>query len=130
MRYLICLVGGALLGALLALTAASTLQRRNAWPRAVMTVMQHELGQSRETLRLGRCTDASLAASRARLTAMPADLESALLERGARDRVLEKYAQDLRDAVAGWDAQAACARQSEALGTVSQTCDACHRDYR
>jgi hypothetical protein len=130
MRYLFCLVGGALLGALLALTAASTLQRRNAWPRAVMTVMQHELGQSRETLRLGRCADASMAISRSRLTAMSEGLESALLERGAKDRVLEKYAQDLREAVAAWDPQAPCARQADALGVVSQTCDACHRDYR
>jgi hypothetical protein len=130
MRYLLCLAGGVLIGALLALTAASTLQRRNAWPRAVMNVMQHELGQARETLRLGRCTDASLRVSRSHLALLSDDLERALLDPGAKDRVFAKYAQDLRDAVAAWDPRAECGRQAEALSAVSQACDACHRDYR
>src|SRR4051812_43201467 len=41
MRYLVCLIGGALLGALIAITIANILRDRHAWPRAVMTVMQH-----------------------------------------------------------------------------------------
>lgn len=130
MRYLLCLVGGVLIGALLALTAAGTLQRRNAWPRAIMNVMQHELGQARETLRLGRCTDASLRVSHSHLALLSDDLERALLDSGARDRVLEKYAQDLRGTVAAWDPGADCARQAATLTEVSQACDACHRDYR
>ncbi|MFC4820548.1 hypothetical protein [Dokdonella ginsengisoli] len=130
MRYLLCLAGGVLIGALLALTAASTLQRRNAWPRAVMNVMQHELGQARETLRLGRCADASLTVSRSHLALLSDDLERALLDPGTKDRVFAKYAQDLRDTVAAWDPQAECGRQAEALSAVSQACDACHRDYR
>ena len=46
MRYLVCLVVGVLIGALCAMTVASVLGARNAWPRAVMTVMQHEFAGS------------------------------------------------------------------------------------
>lgn len=130
MRYLLCLVGGALLGALLALTAASTLQRRNAWPRAIMNVMQHELGLAREAARQGRCAEAPLRGAQAHLALLSDDLERALLDHGAKDRVFSKYAQDLHSAVAAWDASADCPRQAAALGEVAQACDACHRDYR
>ena len=130
MRYLLCLIGGALIGALLALTAANSLQRRNAWPRAIMHVMQHELGQSRENARQGRCTDPSMRTAQAHLTLLSGDLERALLDPGAKDRVFGKYAQDLRNAVAAWDVNADCPHQAARLGEIDQACDACHRDYR
>jgi len=47
MRYVVCLVVGVLIGALCAMTVASVLGARNAWPRAVMTVMQHEFAGAR-----------------------------------------------------------------------------------
>lgn len=130
MRYLFCLLGGALFGAILALTAASTLQRRNAWPRAIMSVLQHELGLARENARLGRCTDASMSVARAHLTLLSGDLERALLDPGAKDRVFSKYAQDLRAAITAWDTNADCPSQAARLGEIAQACDACHRDYR
>lgn len=130
MRYLLCLAGGLLAGALLALTAANALQRRNAWPRAIMNVMQHELGDAREAARLGRCAEPSMRPARAHLALLSDDLERALLEPGAKDRVFGKYAQDLRGAVAAWDPAAECDHQGAALTEVANACDACHRDYR
>lgn len=130
MRYLFCLLGGALIGALFALTAANSLQRRNAWPRAIMHVMQHELGQSRENARQGRCNDPSMRAAQAHLALLSDDVERALLDPGAKDRVFGKYAQDLRNAVAAWDVNADCPHQAARLGEIDQACDACHRDYR
>lgn len=130
MRYLLCLLGGALLGAMLALTAASTLQRRNAWPRAVMNVMQHELGEAREMARMGRCDESSARRAQAHLALLAGDLERALLEPGAKDRVFDKYAKDLRDATAAWDVATECPRQAAALTEIANACDACHRDYR
>lgn len=130
MRYLVCLLLGLLFGALLAMSASSALQRRNAWPRAMMIVMQHELASAREATRQGRCSDASLVSSRARLALLADDLERALLPKGGKDRVLSQYARDLRESVAAWQPDAACPAQAEAVSRISQACDACHRDYR
>jgi hypothetical protein len=130
MRYLICLIGGVLLGAMIALTVANALQRRNAWPRAVMTVMQHELGSARDAARAGQCTASEARTSTAHLALLGQDLERALLAPGASDRVFTQYANDLRDAVAKAQAATDCPQQTAALTDVSNACDACHRDYR
>ncbi|HEY0229617.1 MAG TPA: hypothetical protein VGC55_00075 [Dokdonella sp.] len=130
MRYLICLIGGVLLGALIALTAANALQRRNAWPRAVMNVMQHELGSARDAARLGQCATPAANASTAHLALLGQDLEPALLAAGASDRVFTQYADDLRKAVAKAQSAPDCPQRSAALTDVSNACDACHRDYR
>lgn len=130
MRYLLCLVGGALFGALLAMTAAGALQRRHAWPRAIMVVMQHELGEARENARRDRCPEATMRDARTHLAVLSNDLERALLAGDAKDRVFGKYAQDLRASVAAWNPAATCPLQAESLSRIAQDCDACHRDYR
>jgi len=130
MRYLICLIGGVLLGAMIALTVANAMQRRNAWPRAVMNVMQHELSGARDAARIGQCTSADAKASTAHLALLGQDLERALLAPGANDRVFTQYANDLRETVAKAQSAADCPLQSAALSDVSNACDACHRDYR
>lgn len=130
MRYLICLIGGVLIGAMVALTVANAMQRRNAWPRAVMNVMQHELGSAREAARTGQCASANAQAANAHLALLSQDLERALLEPDAKDRVFSRYANDLRDSVAKAQTTLDCPRQAEALTAVANACDACHRDYR
>ncbi|HEY0181039.1 MAG TPA: hypothetical protein VGC30_15595 [Dokdonella sp.] len=130
MRYLLCLAGGILLGAILAMTAANALQRRNAWPRAIMTVMQHELGRAREAARTPRCADADARSALAHLALLAEDPERALLAPGAKDRVFAQYAADLREAIAGAQAAPDCASRAAALTEVANACDACHRDYR
>jgi len=130
MRYLICLIGGVLLGALIALTLANALQRRNAWPRAVMNVMQHELYSARDAARRGQCASADAKASAAHLALLGQDLERALLAPGADDRVFTQYANDLRAAVAKAQSAPDCPQQAAALTDVSNACDACHRDVR
>jgi hypothetical protein len=131
MRYLVCLIGGALFGALMTLTAANILRQRNAWPRALMTVMQHELGQARDAVRDGHCTAPETASAVAHLRLMAADIEQALLPPGARDRVFSQYAQDLRDAISAYEASGNdCAVRRDALTKIADACDACHRDYK
>lgn len=130
MRYLLCLVAGALFGALLALTAASALQRRNAWPRALMTVMQHELGAAREAARGDRCTAPQARSALAHLSLLAGDVEGALLAPGTSDRVFSQYAGELGQRVTAAAAAADCKTQAAALTEVSDACDACHRDYR
>lgn len=130
MRYLICLIGGALLGALVAVTIANILGQRNAYPRALMNVMQHELGRARDLVHDKQCAtpDANAAAEHLKLIA--SDVEPALLAPGAHDRVFSQYASDLRDAVAAFAAAQDCPARSQAVTKISHACDACHRDYK
>lgn len=130
MRYLVCLLGGALLGALIAVTAANILRQRHAWPRAVMTVMQHELGRARDLVHENPCTTPEVATAAAHLELMASDIEPAVLPPGAHDRVFSQYAKDLRDAIAGFGAAADCPARKDALTKVADACDACHRDYK
>ena len=131
MRYLVCLAGGLVIGALLALTAANILHARNAYPRALMTLMHHELGGARAAVHDGRCADAGVTAPIAHLRLLAGDIEPALLAPGAHDRVFSQYAADLGTAIDGFDASAAeCAARAAALTKISNACDACHRDYQ
>ncbi|HEY6544043.1 MAG TPA: hypothetical protein VIZ64_04035 [Dokdonella sp.] len=130
MRYLLCLLLGALVGALLASTAASALQRRNEVPRALMTLMKHDFAAARNGARASDCSVPSLAAARTRLDRSAADIEHRVLAPAAKDRVFAQYAADLRGAIARWDASSACALQVQALTDIGHACDACHRDYR
>lgn len=130
MRYVLCLLVGLLAGALLASTAASALQRRNAVPRALMTLMQHDLADARDATRGAACVVDNLPAARTSLQNLAADLERTVLAPGERDRVFVQYAVDLRTTLARWDPMAACAAQAQALLDVGNACKACHRDYR
>jgi hypothetical protein len=130
MRYLLCLIVGLLAGAIIAGSAGQALSRRHAWPRAVMTVMQHELGTARSAAHAGPCSEPAMTKSAAHLRLLTTDLEAALLAPGDKDRVLSQYASEMRAAVAKWDTGVSCDRQSQALTEISNACDACHRDYR
>ena len=131
MRYLVCLVAGLILGTLIALTAANIMGQRNAWPRAVMTVMQHELGRARDAVRQDRCTIEDADAAAAHLKLLASDIEPALLAPGAHDRVFSQYASDLREAVSAFSqAGSDCVARRAAVTKVANACDACHRDYK
>jgi len=130
MRYLVCLVVGAVIGGLFAMTLANALQRRNAWPRALMNVMQHELGDARNAAKGGTCPSPVLQRASEHLRLLAGDLEPALLATGSRDRVLSQYMRDFGKVVTAWEPGADCMRQAEALTTITNACEACHRDYR
>jgi hypothetical protein len=130
MRYLVCLVAGIALGAMVASMMVNASALRNAWPRGVMNVMQHELGDAREAARVGKCDAAATQSASAHLRLLASDIEPALLAPGAKDQTFSKYASDLRDALTKWNIGADCAQQADSLTTIAHTCDACHRDYR
>jgi len=129
MRYLVCFVVGILFGAMAASMLAGALSRRDAWPRAVMTVMQHELGAARNAVLAGTCQQAGPVAH-ARLELLATDIERSVLPAGTNDRIFSQYADGLATAIAAWDAGAACNEQAGALADVARACDDCHRDYR
>ena len=130
MRYLVCLIGGALLGALIAVTIANVLGQRNAYPRALMNVMQHDLGRARDLVHDQKCATPEANAVAAHLGLIAGDVEPALLAPGTHDRVFSQYASDLRDAVAAFAAAPDCPARTEAVTKVGHACDACHRDYK
>jgi len=130
MRYLVCLIGGAFLGALLAITAAGILGQRHAYPKAVMTVMQHELGSARDLVKGDRCMAPEAATAGAHLALLSRDIEPAILPAGAHDRVFSQYASDLQTAIAAFDKAADCAARKDAVAKIANACDACHRDYK
>jgi hypothetical protein len=130
MRYLVCLLGGALLGALLAITVAGILGQRHAYPKAVMTVMQHELGRARDLVKGDGCMTPEAASAGAHLGVLAADIEPAILPPGAHDRVFTQYASDLRTAIAAYDKAADCPARKDAVTKIANACDACHRDYK
>ena len=130
MRYLVCLIGGALLGALVAVTIANVLGQRNAYPRPLMNVMQHDLGHARDLVHDEKCTTPEANAVAAHLALISGDVEPALLAPGAHDRVFSQYASDLRAAVAAFAAAPDCPARTQALTKIGHACDACHRDYK
>ncbi|HVT33660.1 MAG TPA: hypothetical protein VHE32_13505 [Rhodanobacteraceae bacterium] len=130
MRYLVCLIGGALLGALFAVMLTNILGQRHAYPKALMTVMQHELGRMRDLVRGERCMAPDAASAGAHLALLAPDIESAILPPGARDRVFTQYANDLGKEVEAFNASADCSARKGAITRISNACDACHRDYK
>lgn len=130
MRYFICLVIGLVAGAILATTAANILAaRRDTYPGALMSVMQHELKAARDAAGNRQCagTDKPL-----RLLALLADdIETAMPHGDEIDRVFRQYVEDLRRQVGNAVANDGdCARQAQALTDLGNACSACHRDYR
>jgi len=129
MRYLIVLLAGLLAGTILSGMFTSALQRRNAYPRALMTVMQHDLGRAREAARVGQCAVPAQPRASARLRLVAGELGDVLAGE-QRDRVLGQYIDAFGKTVAAWDPGAPCPAQAEALTAVANACEACHRDYR
>lgn len=130
MRYLVVLIVGLLAGAILAGMFSGAMQHRNAFPRALMNVMQHELGSARAAARAGQCATPAQQRAAEHLRLIGGDLEGALLAADTKDRVLSQYAADFRRMVAAWNPADTCPDQAEALTTVANACEACHRDYR
>jgi len=130
-RYLVCLIAGLVMGAVLASIVIDATSQRHAWPRGVMNVLQHDFADARAATRAGGdCSAPTQDAARTRMQALAGDLDRVLLAPGAKDRVLSRYADDLRGTLALWDPHAACTAQAASLTDVGNACEACHRDYR
>jgi hypothetical protein len=127
MRYLVCLLLGLMIGAIGATTAANILARRDAYPKALMGVMHHELETARKAAQQKACTDDGHAMTKLALLAN--DIHTAMPDNGSPDRVFDLYTRKLAEAVDA-AATAECPQRTDALTRVSNACDDCHRDYR
>lgn len=127
MRYLICIGIGLLIGAITAVTAASIMSHRNAYPRALMRVMQTQLLEARDAARDRVCADNPRRLDT--LTLLAADIDRAVNRGADAGREFADYNARLRQAIVQAATQS-CATQSDALTTIANACEDCHRDYR
>lgn len=130
MRFVVALLLGLFIGFVVALSLANALQRRHAWLRGIMHVLEHDLGEARELARGSQCALPQLQHDAARMRLVADQLRPALLPTGTQDRVLAQYIDQFQRELTQWDPGAACPAQAEALTRISHACDACHRDYR
>ena len=129
MRLVVCLVIGLLVGAISAATLASIMSQRNAYPRALMRVLQHQLGSARDAAREQACEGNP--GRLAMLDPLASDIASAFAPDAGRERVFRQYVEDLRRQVdRARQEHGGCAAQNQALADIANACEACHRDYR
>ena len=129
MRFVVCIVIGLLVGAIGTATLASILSQRNAYPRALMRVMQHQLGAARDAVRAEGC--AGIAHRLTMLDVLSTDITTAFAQGTSRERVFLQYVDDLRKHVDNARRQTGeCSARSQALTDIANACEACHRDYR
>lgn len=127
MRFVVCLFVGLLVGAIGATTAVAIVSQRHAYPRALMTVLQHELGAARDAARLGTCSDNPRRI--ATLGMLANDIPRAIPQKDSSQRVFVQYVDDLHKQIA-LTPVANCPAQIQALTDIANACEACHRDYR
>ena len=85
MRQLVLFLIGLFVGAAAAFVAARSLAQRDAWPRGLMAVLQHELGELRRAERAGRCTSAELDLPLGRIADFAGEIPAALGSDPRRD---------------------------------------------
>ena len=131
MRNLILLVIGIGLGTLGTATVLNTLNRRDAYPRGVMAVMQHHYSSLRDAVRTGRCDDPSVTGHAARLGLLAGEIESSIYGSATADPPFREYLQRLRDALAQLAAApGGCPDLAPIVVKAGNACDECHRQYR
>jgi hypothetical protein len=126
MRQAILFMLGLAVGAIAAANIVSTLRQRDAYPRGLMDVMQHDTGLLHDAARTNRC-DAATQGTLERLHRLADDIETAVYGTEPPDPPFAEYAQRLRAAI---PPSLECNRLPQTLDRVGAACDACHRQYR
>lgn len=131
MRNLLLLTLGIALGAVAAAVVLNALNRRDAYARGVMQVLQQHVGILRTQLRTNACGRADTAADKALLGALTEEVERSVYADSIPEPPFREYAQHLRDAVAELPtAITDCTVLAPAVTKIGNACDACHRQYR
>jgi hypothetical protein len=131
MRILLVLALGVALGALASSAVLNALNRRDAYARGVMEVLQHQVAGLRNRVRTNTCTGASLQREKSLLAELTEEIEPSIFADSTPDPPFREYAQHLREAVAELPTEAAgCAALAPVVTKIGNTCDACHHQYR
>ncbi|MBS0569350.1 MAG: hypothetical protein JSS28_01990 [Proteobacteria bacterium] len=126
MRQAILFALGLAIGAIATANITSALRQRDAYPRGLMNVMQHDLGTLRATARAQRC-DAQAEASLDQLRGLAGGIETAVYGEDPPDPPFAEYARRLRAAI---PSAIECVNLAPAADRMGAACDSCHREYR
>ncbi len=126
---LLILLAGMLVGALIAFSAANALHQRSAWPRGVMNVLQHHLGELRSLQRRNDCTPARTALHFQRLAQTGADIGPAFADEKPDFHDQARRFVDASSRL-GAEAPTSCQALDEALRQTGDACESCHLRYR
>lgn len=126
MRHVLLFVLGLAIGAIATANIVNALRQRDAYPRGLMNVMQHDSGVLRAAANAGRC-DTRAKAALDRLRGLSTDIETAVYGEDPPDPPFAEYAQKLRAAI---PAAIDCKSLAADMRKTDAACDACHRQYR
>lgn len=129
MRNLILLLLGIAVGAAGAASIVDAMNKRDAYARGVMNVMQHHLGSLRDGVRRGQCGDQT-AADLERLRTLASEIDSAVYPDDIPDAPFREYSGKLRDILQQTPDRADCPTLKTFAEKIGATCDECHRQYR
>jgi cytochrome c556 len=129
MRALLLLLLGLAVGAIAASFAGNALRERDAYPRAVMDLMQHHVGTLRGAIRARQCDGTTTTGHLQRLQVIATEIGPAFpdVDQPFRDGAA-KLENALRVSAAA--APADCPALQAALKPIDDACDSCHRLYR
>ena len=99
MRQLALLLIGTVLGAVCAVALVNALRQRDAYPRGLMQVMQHDVSTLRQNVRDAHCDAAISGTLLARLRDLAAETEPAVYGDSTADAPFREYAARMRDAI-------------------------------
>ena len=131
MRILLVLALGVALGVLASSAVLNALNRRDAYARGVMELLQHQVAALRNRVRTNTCTGSGLQREKLLLAELTEDIEPSIFADATPDPPFREYAQHLREAVAELPAEAAgCTALAPVVTKIGNACDACHHQYR
>lgn len=133
MRSIMLVVIGLVLGAVAATTVGNVLHMRNAYPRAVMTVMRHHMGALQGALKRQQCPAGATRMHLQRLSSVSNEILPAFSgPDGDIDPHFKADAEHLQEAFrqALGTAPESCANLASSMQKIGDTCDSCHRQFR
>jgi cytochrome c556 len=131
MRSLVLLLVGLMVGALCTSFVMKALDRKSAYPRAVMTMMGQQMKALDSSVKQARCASTDLVPRLQTLRFVANDIEPAFV--GLKDEAqFGRYAADLRAAAdaALMAPPSTCVAAAAEITNLSKACDSCHRDYK
>lgn len=126
MRHVLLFVLGLAIGAIATANIVGALRQRDAYPRGLMNVMQHDAGVLHQAARSNRC-DAAATVALDQLRSLSAGIETAVYGTDPADPPFAEYAQKMRTAI---PSTLDCKSLATDLRNTDAACDACHRQYR
>jgi cytochrome c556 len=132
MRHLVLAVVALLVGVVLGGLAMNALNKRNAYPKAVMVLMQANSMALRRAAEAEACDAETVSPVLARLHAVSGEIDLAFLDADTEEPRFRRLSQELRDTV---QAQidtfpGGCEALGDARSAIGEACKACHQVYR